>query len=145
MEQDIVMICSKDNKFCISHPVNTYSPYEVELSDIKNEKVIMLNPSQAIYKVISNMYQEYGIKPNCIANSGNINTIIGLVSKNLGISFIPQIYLKHSLMAENIATFKIKDYPLKWPLFIVYNNSNIITKPMKLFVSTFKECFGIVP
>lgn len=145
MEQDIVMICSKDNEFCATHPANPYSPppYEIDLNEVRNEKVIMLNPSQSIYKVISNMYKEHGISPNCVANSSNVNTIIGLVSKNFGISFLPQIYLKNSPLTENIATFKIKDYPLKWPLFIVYNNANIITKPMKLFVNTFKECFGI--
>lgn len=143
MEQEIVMICSKEHRLCKLYPVNSYSPYEIDLEEIKNERIIMLNPAQAIYKVISDMFNEYGIRPDCVANSGNINTIIGLVANNFGISFVPQMYLQNNIEIEKIASFRIKNYPLKWPLFIVYNNSNIITKPMKLFVNTFKDCFNI--
>ena len=143
MEQDIVMICSKNNKICLTYPANPYSPYEIEINEIAKEKFIMLRPTQDVYKVVSAMLHENDIYPENVVTSGNINTIINLVAKDVGISFIPSIYLKNDDLANNIAMYKIKDYPLRWPLFIVYNSSNIITKPMKLFINTFKECYTI--
>ena len=143
MGQDIVMICSKNNKICLTYPANPYSPYEIEINEIAKEKFIMLRPTQDVYKVVSAMLHENDIYPENVVTSGNINTIINLVAKDVGISFIPSIYLKNDDLANNIAMYKIKDYPLRWPLFIVYNSSNIITKPMKLFINTFKECYTI--
>ncbi len=68
------------------HPLSKQSA--ITFKDIKNEPIILLKEGFYIRQKILESFNECSIKPNIILSSNHLDTIKGLISNGVGISFL---------------------------------------------------------
>lgn len=84
----------------------------VSLLDIKDEKFILLGPKSGIYEKCINEFDKHSLSLNIVGTYNKIETIIGLVSENLGSTLL----MKKVLNAFDISNVCVQ--PIKKPIKI---------------------------
>lgn len=121
-----------------NHPVlhdmdlsdNSYlNPSPLDLKRLKHSKLIMSKPSQLLYVCVDNIVKKYGLSPQSCITTQNINNILRLTDSGLGISFIPQIYVKNGPPLSNSAYFSLNDPLFDYIWMAYYRQDNFI--PLK--------------
>ncbi|VBB09371.1 transcription regulator hth lysr [Lucifera butyrica] len=108
-----IVVCLPAGHFLSSASALTFE-------QIKNEPVILYNEGFVLREVILNEYARYKAKPNVVISTNQFQTIKALVSKGVGISFLPA-----NSIVESRQLIKI---PLAPDLFL---DMGLIWKPNK--------------
>lgn len=98
IDDELVVALSKD------HPLSKKT--SLSLFDIKNEKFILLEPNSGIYERCINEFNKHSLSINIVSTFNKIETILGLVSENLGITLLMKNVL-NSFNKDNIVTIKM--------------------------------------
>lgn len=78
----------------------------ISLLDIKDEKFILLGPDSGIYKKCVNEFNKHSLSINIDSTFYKIETILGLVSENLGITLLMKNVL-NSFNTSEVSILKI--------------------------------------
>jgi LysR family transcriptional activator of glutamate synthase operon len=74
--------------FCtnIAHPLATQK--QIEVSDLVHEKLVMLQGGFFVNKMVYQVFEDAGIRPNLILRSAQLHTVKSLVNKNIASTFL---------------------------------------------------------
>lgn len=114
----------------------------ININELENETLILTHKGQSLRDACDLLFKEEGLKPNKIMEISNIETIVSLVSKNLGIGFNRESYANH-MNVENVMYLNIKQDKTLSELVIAYYKSsceipnflNIICSIKKILLS----------
>ncbi len=100
-------------------------------SDVTNSDIIMMKEGSFIRNMMLNKFKDNNIKPNIILESNQIETIKGLISSNVGMTFLLDFIVKDSP--------KIKMLPLEKPIFVdvglAWKKDRYISKAAQSFIN----------
>ncbi len=104
---DVVLYVYKGHRF--------WSESEVELSDIKNESLILMNKAHRIYSDVINACLMNGFNPEIVAKVAEGQSIYQLVKNKIGIGVSPKFFPD----TDNIKAVRIKD-AYTWDIYGIY-------------------------
>lgn len=90
------LLTSQEIVACLpmDHPLSS-EPF-LTFEQLKNEPIILYNEGFVLRGIILNEYAKYDAKPNVVISTNQFQTIKALVSKGVGISFLPANSIKES-------------------------------------------------
>jgi DNA-binding transcriptional LysR family regulator len=114
-------ITSQEIVVCLptEHRLST-EPF-LTFEQLKNEPVILYNEGFVLRSIILNEFAKYNIKPNVVISTNQFQTMKALVSKGVGISFLPANSIREARRMTKI--------PLSPPHFL---DMGLIWKPDKV-------------
>lgn len=120
---------------------NSYrTPFSIELKKFKNSKIITSKPNQLLTVSVDNIVKKYELTPESYVRTQNINNIIRLTDSGLGISFIPEIYIKNGPITSNSAFFTSEDALLNYTWYAFYRQENLIPMKRELIRMILETC-----
>ena len=106
--QDELFLCTGEQ-----HPLKSQSrplpgsPYpHLDLSLLKDERVLLLTPSQRTRQITDMVLHEQRIQLNDTLVTSNMQAIMGLVAGGYGVSFLFDCHLRHRVDPRPIACFR---------------------------------------
>lgn len=107
---------------------NSWSrPFPINLRLFKNSKLITAKPNQLLTISVNNLIKKYNLTPESVISTQNINNIIRLTDSGLGISFIPQTYVKNGPPTSHSAFFTSDDPLFNYHWMAYYRQDNFVT------------------
>lgn len=124
---------AEDELVAVVNSVHKLSRYEkLTLDQLSHENFILMNSYTSIYKLCLDKINKYKIVAN-IVNTARVESIIGSVSINKGISLLPK---------SNFNIFNCKDIsiipfdpPIKLSIVVAKNKTREITPALKKFIN----------
>lgn len=107
---------------------------EVDLADLTDKPFVMLSSEQMLGKLARELCKKSKFEPKVLAECRNVETAHSLVEQELGIAFVPQLFVKYN---DKVVYKKIKNYRPTRDICAIYNNN--CGKPLKEFVSIVKK------
>ena len=108
LTQEELLLCT-----CRNHPLEQMatavsgSPYPyLDLSLLKDERVLLLTPSQRTRQITDSVLHENRIRLNDTLVSSNMQAVMGLVAGGYGISFLFDCHLKHRVDSRPIVCYR---------------------------------------
>lgn len=95
----------------------------INIKELENETLILTHKGQSLRDACDLLFKEEGLRPNKIMEISNIETIISLVAKNIGIGFNRESYAIH-MNVENVMYLNIKQDKTLSELVIAYYKSS---------------------
>ncbi|MDF2676398.1 MAG: Transcriptional regulator [Bacillota bacterium] len=95
----------------------------INIKDFKDEFLILPHKGQSLRCTLDFLLKEEGIKPKKVMEVRNLETIIELVNKNLGVGFNRESYISH-MNNDNILYLNIKQDTTQSELVIAYSKDN---------------------
>ncbi len=108
-------------------------------SSLRNHDFILTPPHQTSRTVVDSIFHSYNFYPNIAFESKNYHTILNLVSKNLGVSIIPELYYNLLNTHSNVLSIPTDK---KWQVCILTQSSDYLSSTMKAFINTTKSYFN---
>jgi LysR family hydrogen peroxide-inducible transcriptional activator len=106
----------------------------VELDIFKNMPFVFLKDKQRFTKMGISICEEYGFKPNIVFKSDDWDTIDAMISKGLGVGFVPQVLVKQNAPDKPLY-YRFDSPHNKRQYVIAYKNSQKITPEVEQLVS----------
>lgn len=119
--------------FCTNAENSLVERTQVAVSDLADEKLVMLQGGFFVNRMVFQAFEEAGIKPNLILRSAQLHTVKSLVAKNIASTF---------LMRETVIDDpKIIAIPFVESLKI---NAGLVTKPRRQLYSDAKKLISFM-
>ena len=123
INDELVTITSKDHPFSNKKYIN--------LEDTINEKFIMLSSNSGLDKFCIEECKKFNVTPNIIYSINKIETILGLVSENFGISLLMKRVIS-SFNKDNVSINLLKK-PITNSLSLLYKKDKKLSNNEILF------------
>ncbi len=115
------------------HPLSSFS--SVSFGQLRQESFILLKEDTYHRQIIMEECKKHNFKPNIILSSSQIATILGLVTKGAGISFLLDVVARRNA--------DITSLPLSEPLFIeiglAWKKNKYLSKASRVFIEFIKK------
>lgn len=131
-DDELVFICSKDT------PLDGI----VELSDITQYKFINRSDMSATRKELENLMMEQGYDFSMSDNAvecDNMNLIINLVSKGVGISFMSKTIFECSKVMDKLKSFQVRGLHMTRNIHVLTNRRRTLSPAAEDFIKLLKE------
>ena len=130
-DDELVLIVSKEHHLAQKHSVS--------LLDIRDEKFILLGPKSGIYEIFMNQFNKHSLSPNIITTLYKIESILGLVIENLGVTLLMKKVL-NSFDTSNLSIIPMNN-PIKAQLTLINEKDKVLSASEDLFKNFLKEYF----
>lgn len=119
-----------------------------ELSLLKECPFLLINPGNRVRSLADEMFEEAQFSPNIILEAENIETVMALSAKGMGITFYPKMFISGDEEAQSLygtsshMNFYSLDYPkARSVLAIGYHKGHYMSRATKEFIETAKEIY----
>lgn len=92
----------------------------VDIKLLENERFIMQFPEQRTGKMTLGLLEEENIHPNILLQTKNAEVALQMTAKGLGVCFVPETYLQHMTMRDQVKCFSVGKAPLISPIVVSY-------------------------
>lgn len=130
-EENITFFCSKKSRLTASE--------EWMLQDILNERFVVWERKTAFQKHFDRIMDEKNLHVFYALETGSTDMIVDSVSKNLGISFAPEILLTSCIGKNSLHLFSVAEYQDKLYTQLIYKKDKWLSPAMKEFVDLTRE------
>lgn len=119
---------------------------EVDVRLIKKCPFLMMKGNTRTGTICRNIFSSAGIAPRIVLESGNIETLLALCFRGVGIVFCPEVYYTESFKSFNAELFnQIHAYPISYSeakkeIVISYLKDKYMTQAAKEFIAVAKAC-----
>lgn len=117
-----------------------------DLSILKECPFLLLNPGNRVRTLADEMFEEAQFTPQIILETENIETVIALAAKGMGITFYPKMFISSHAPLKNLAAEynNLNFYSLNYPkahsvLAIGYHKGHYMSRATKEFITIAKE------
>ena len=124
---ELVLICS------LTHPYN--GRRDIELDALTNETFIMREMGSAGREFFDHVMVAHGIKIEPSYESSSTQAIIRSVQVGLGVSVLPYLLAKDSLLREEVGRFWLKDIDFHRNFSIIYHKNKFLSSVAKDFIA----------
>ncbi|MFJ8066266.1 LysR family transcriptional regulator [Psychrobacillus sp. NPDC096426] len=121
-KEKIVLIASSQHRFSkMKH---------IKLEDIENESFIHYNADTELRKLIDSLFLKYNIDIHVAYDGLEINSIIGLVTSNMGIALVPESVIQN---ISGIKIIPVLDFDIDRTIFLIHKKEGYISKAVLYF------------
>jgi len=124
---ELVLICNP------SHPLAKNN--EVEISEIKDCKVIGFDPDIPTRKATDQIFRDHGLDLDPIMEFDNIETVKRAVEIDAGIAIVPKATVIQEINQGTIRGIKLKG-DFTRPLAVIHRKGRVLTPAMRKFIET---------
>ncbi|MCC8061220.1 MAG: LysR family transcriptional regulator [Clostridiales bacterium] len=117
-----------------------------DLKLLRDCPFLLINPGNRVRTLADEMFDEAQITPNIVLETENIETVLALAIKGLGITFYPKMFISgnQDILNRTRPDFPINFYSLGYPrangvLAIGYHKGHYMTQATKEFIRIAKE------
>ncbi len=120
----------------------------VDISLFKNCPFLMMSTRNRLRTIADEYLKKNKIKPDIILVTENIETLLALCIKGMGITFYPELFVKNlspfilSEMDKPIHIFPLNDSSTDGTLVIGYRKGRYLSNSSKKFISLVKEIYS---
>ncbi|MEI4525417.1 LysR family transcriptional regulator [Priestia megaterium] len=107
----------------------------VLFEDFKEEPIVVLPPGCDVRTLVEKAYKRHNLKISISNEIEFAQSIMGFISANLGISILPEIFMRH-LQSSNIKALPITDFKFKREISLVAKNPDVGKMLYTLFFKT---------
>lgn len=118
-----------------------YEKTSADLFDFKEKPFILLTESQFIGQLGRKLCRQCGFSPKIFMECHNIETVCSLVKKGLGVSFIPEIFIKNQENIHNMKCLPINHFYPEREIAVIYNKNNYLPKAAYRLIEILRESF----
>ena len=111
---------------------NVFSPYKINLGLLRNQTIISGPKSQSIHTITNNIIDYYELTPKSIEYFSNYENILSFAKFGMGITFMPEYYIKRGPSLDNCILFIEENQHFKYISKFYYKNTKY-----KLFYDNF--------
>lgn len=118
----------------------------VDLNLLADCPFLLINPGNRVRAIADEMFEESQITPHVVLETENIETVLALAAKGMGITFYPRMFISghgdiQNKLREMISlNFYSLDYPkAHGVLAIGYHKGHYMSRAMKEFIRIAKE------
>lgn len=112
---------------------------KIDLKQFNNCHFIFLSEELSLGQFERKICEDNDITINSVIECHNAETAHAMVREGLGVSFLPELFVKFLPKDNNICYKKIKGLEYKRNLSIFYKRDKYLIKPAKRFIELFKE------
>lgn len=119
---------------------------DTDLSILKECPFLLINPGNRVRSLADEMFEEAQFTPNIILETENIETVMALAAKGMGITFYPKMFISSHAPLQNLALEhgSLNFYSLNYPkahsvLAIGYHKGHYMSRATKEFINIAKE------
>ncbi len=115
---------------------------EMSVEDIINEELILPSNNFRIRQQIKGWFSDHGLNLDQIAATSGmdeIESIKSTVVKGFGISFLPYLTVKKELYTRQLKKLDIKDFDIKYDIYLIYKESRMSDINYRDFVKMFRK------
>lgn len=121
-EEKIVLITAAE------HPFTRQK--QIKLTDITNEKFIHYHAGTELRGLIDSFFRKHNLELKIAYDGLEINSIIGLVTANMGIALVPESTIQN---IKGIAIIPIQDVELHRTIYLIHKKEGYISKAALYF------------
>ncbi len=108
----------------------------VEISDLKNEKIVALYKESDLYERTEVIFKEENLIPNFQYDVDELNSMAAFVSANMGIGITPYTPVLNSY---DVVVIPFKDHKINRNIYLIWNTKTEHTPVIKDFLSFSKS------
>ncbi len=119
---------------------------DTDLSILKECPFLLINPGNRVRTLADEMFEEAQFTPRIILETENIETVMALAAKGMGITFYPKMFISSHTPLQNLAEEygSLNFYSLNYPkahsvLAIGYHKGHYMSRATKEFIKIAKE------
>ncbi len=112
---------------------------EVDIKQFKDRNFIMFSEFIYLREIVRHLYEKNNIDINFNIECHNVETIYSMIRNGLGVSLLPELYLKFLPKDNKVSYKRIKNFNYKRDLSVFYKKEKFLTKPARRFIEIFKE------
>ena len=119
---------------------------DTDLSLLKECPFLLINLGNRVRTLADEMFEEAQFTPNIILETENIETVMALAAKGMGITFYPKMFISSHTPLQNLAAEHggLNFYSLNYPkahsvLAIGYHKGHYMSRATKEFINIAKE------
>ncbi|ATD55631.1 hypothetical protein BTM21_02580 [Clostridium chauvoei] len=127
---ELVLVVSKNNPLCNKN--------NISICDLQDETFILLNSNATIYNLCCNECLKAGFAPKTSHTNCRIETIMELVSENLGITLLTKKVVEY-FNNPNLKIVSLKNKP-KSKIALISSKDKVISNESKEFIDFITNC-----
>lgn len=113
----------------------------VLLSDILDKPFIILDQSMYLGATLRSIFTQYDVIPNIVIECQSTEMAHIMVTSKIGISLIPEMYIKNISKSADINYYIIEDMPLSREIAVVYRNDRHLSEDERVFTNILRNQF----
>ena len=129
-EESIVFVSSTDT-----------SNRSFSLSEITNFPFLLTEKGESYRYQLENVLAENNLEVNPVLETGNTETLVKLVEKGMGISFLPMYAVEQKLSEQKIFLMNIDTQPIKMWCQLIHHKNKLLTPQIAEFINIFDDWY----
>lgn len=129
-EESIVFVSSTDT-----------SNRSFSLSEITNFPFLLTEKGESYRYQLENVLAENNLEVNPVLETGNTETLVKLVEKGMGISFLPMYTVEQKLSEQKIFLMNIDTQPIKMWCQLIHHKNKLLTPQIAEFIDIFDDWY----
>lgn len=126
----------------IAGKLNDEAIKEVDMSEFKDERFILLNEDQRVRKIVNKLFDEYSISPEEIMEIQQSTTGFAMAVAGMGVTFVAESAIKFNNYANHPIYYKVgtKESTSR-KMCVAFKKGKYISKAGRLFINEMKTIF----
>lgn len=141
LNERILLVANKSNKCVKGKQSFLEDMKQLDIREIKNERIILLGKDQTLYKLVDNLFNKYQVVPRHEITTTNLTTALNLVASNVGFTFVPETGAKYTANIDHLYFYTVDEPVLSAPLCLIYNKSTFLSPAIKAFIDITKKYY----
>ncbi|OBZ14743.1 hypothetical protein A8L34_12600 [Bacillus sp. FJAT-27264] len=141
------LLLASPSPVSIIHP--TYSGVNslptVNLQKLSTQDFILLTPEQGLRKTTDQIFKWYGINPNIILETKNIQTALKLTAKGIGHTIILESNIKYFTLENDVSYYRFDRGNFKHKMYICYRKNSYLSKALIELINIIIQAFSTPP
>ena len=141
-EEELLLCTSKNHpigRFARSNPASRYP--RLDLALLKNERVIMMLPSQRTGQIVNDYLRHEGLQFENVICTSNMPAIIELVAASYGVAFIFEPHLRHHPMAHAVDCYSFGEPRMVSNFVAAYRKGSYLPIYAKDFIELTRQLY----
>ena len=137
MNEKLILITSLEKNFDLYAKNVDYSDYPViSIKNVANEKFVSVTKQQRLFTKQSELFKHANISPEIVFQCPDINTLIGLVERNIGCAIVVESAIKSIGRNYRVKAYSIAERQENWPLVIAHHKNKNTDGAIDAFINT---------
>lgn len=115
----------------------------IDIKDLRDETIILPQKGQSIRDVCDRLFEKEDIKPEKIIEIRNVETIMKLVSANLGVGFNRVSYINYMSYIKNVEYYNVLQDEITSELVIAYHSISMEINDFDRMINSIKEIVSV--
>jgi LysR family hydrogen peroxide-inducible transcriptional activator len=112
----------------------------VNMSELLGEDVLALEAGHQLHETVRSISEKAGLRLRTDYEGTSLDTLRGMVAMNLGITFLPGLYVKAAVNSDpNLTEVTLEGTPLFRQIGLIWRQSSPYEKPLKELAKTLKD------